>query len=238
MPRPFLTAEWRSLVMLNYEAEPDLLRPFVPGGVEPDVWAGRTFVSVVGFVMQKTRVRGCPIPGHRDFEEVNLRFYVRRSVGPEVRRGVVFIKEVAPRRAIALVARRVYHEPYEYQPMGRLIEPPRGAEPGQFEYRWAGCAVGATVGGDPEPLEPGSEAEFITERYWGYNRQRDGRTLEYRVEHPPWRVWAAEDFWLTGPVGQFYGPPFERVFDDPPSSAFVAEGSPVAVYPGEPLPTV
>ena len=80
--RRFLTAEWRYLVMLNYQIEPDLLRPFLPQGTELDSWQGQTFVSIVGFNFLNTRLLGLPIPGHINFEELNLRFYVRRK-GPE-----------------------------------------------------------------------------------------------------------------------------------------------------------
>jgi uncharacterized protein YqjF (DUF2071 family) len=89
-PGPFLTAEWRDLAMLNYEIDAAVLRPFVPAGTELDAWGGRTFVSVVGFRFLGTRVRGVPVPGHRDFEELNLRFYVRRVADDGPRRGVVF----------------------------------------------------------------------------------------------------------------------------------------------------
>ena len=77
-PRPFLTARWEHLAMLNFEIDPQRLAPLVPTGTELDFHEGRTFVSIVGFVFRDTRVRGWAIPRHRDFEELNLRFYVRR----------------------------------------------------------------------------------------------------------------------------------------------------------------
>ena len=110
MPAPFLTAEWRSLAMLNYVVDPALLAPMVPRGTELDSFDGRTYMSLVGFRFERTRVRGIWIPLHSDFDEVNLRFYVRRRVSGEIRRGVVFIREVVPRWAIAAVARAVYGE--------------------------------------------------------------------------------------------------------------------------------
>jgi uncharacterized protein len=103
--KPFLTAEWRRLVMANFEIDGDALAPFVPSGVELDVWRGRNYVSLVGFLFLKTRVLGAAVPWHENFEEVNLRFYVRRKVGAEWRRGVVFVKEIVPRRLIAWTAR-------------------------------------------------------------------------------------------------------------------------------------
>src|SRR6266513_2477095 len=130
MPRRFLTAEWRSLAMLNYEVDRSVLARRVPPGTELDSWGGVVYVSVVGFLFLKTRVLGVPIPGHRNFEEVNLRFYVRRKADGEWRRGVVFVKEIVPRRAIAAVARGLYGENYVAMPMSHAIDGRR------VEYRW------------------------------------------------------------------------------------------------------
>src|SRR5579864_6306955 len=118
----FLTAEWRHLAMLNFEVDPTILRPFVPSGTEPDDWQGRTLVSLVGFLFLNTRVYGMRIPWHRDFEEVNLRFYVRRKTSEGWRRAVVFIKELVPRQAIAMAARLLYGENYAGIPMNHQIQ--------------------------------------------------------------------------------------------------------------------
>lgn len=235
-PGIFLTAEWRHLVMLNYAVDPALLRPLVPAGTELDRWEGTTFVSMVGFLFLRTRVLGVPVPFHRDFEEVNLRFYVRRR-GPEGwRRGVVFVKEIVPRRAIAWVARTVYGENYVALPMAHTLP----AGDGTLEYRWrhAGgpCALRATIRGEPDPLAPGSEAEFIAEHYWGYARQRGGGSVEYRVEHPRWRAWRAESAALEGDMAALYGRDFAGPLGSAPSSAFVADGSDVVVRRGVRLP--
>src|SRR6185295_273969 len=119
--KPFLTAEWRHLVMLNYEIDPAILRRFVPRGTELDAWNGKTFVSLVGFLFLNTRVMGLPIPFHENFEEINLRFYVRRKADEGWRRGVVFIKEIVPRAAIAWVARWLYNENYVALPTGHAL---------------------------------------------------------------------------------------------------------------------
>jgi uncharacterized protein YqjF (DUF2071 family) len=242
MSRRFLTAEWRSLVMLNYEVEPSVLRPLVPKGTELDPWDGRYFVSLVGFLFLHTRVLGVPVPCHRSFEEVNLRFYVRRTVPDGPRRAVAFIKEVVPRAALAAVARWVYNENYVARRMASTVRLPDEAagQPGLAEFRWqqkhAWYGLRADFTGRPAALVPGSEEEFITEHYWGYVPQRDGSTLEYRVEHPSWRVWRATQAAVEGDLASFYGEPYRAALSRPPSSAFVAEGSPVAVYRGETVP--
>jgi uncharacterized protein len=237
--RPFLTARWEHLVLLNYPCPAALLAPLVPAGTTLDTWQGETLVSLVGFRFADTRLRGWPIPFHRTFEEVNLRFYVRRlSEDGTLRRAVVFIRELVPRFAIATVARLVYNEPYLAVPMGHAdtLSAERGGEVA-YTWRHAGgdYVVGARADGAAASLAPGSEAEFITEHYWGYTRQRDGGTLEYEVAHPPWQVWTAAASRFAGPAARLYGDAFAEVLAAPPRSAFVAVGSAVSVFSGRRL---
>ncbi|CAN5607574.1 DUF2071 domain-containing protein [soil metagenome] len=236
MTGAFLTAEWRDLVMLNYPVERALLRPLVPPGVELDEFASTTYVSVVGFLFLQTRVFGVAFPFHRNFEEVNLRFYVRHR-GPEGwLRGVVFIKEIVPRRAIAGLARICYGEPYSAYPMSHSI----AREDGQLHCRYAWRRKGreefvaASATGAPALVAPGSLEEFITEHYWGYTARR-GRCAQYQVEHSPWRVWAARESHFDADVAGLYGRGFAEPLSVPPASAFIAEGSPVVVRRGRAL---
>ena len=240
--RPFLTANWRHLVMLNFEIDPDVLMPWVPGGVELDTWQGETLVSVVGFEFLGTRVLGVGIPGHRDFHEVNLRFYVRRKVGSEWRRGVVFVKELVPRRAVAWVARRLYGERYAAARMNGVVwrgkspyDAPEWATYIRYWWRAGGLYEGlfAEAMGEPKPVAEGSDVAFLVDHTYGYSVCR-GETLEYVVEHPRWRVWLDCDVRLECDVGRLYGEPFREYLQEP-CSALVAEGSPVVVRWGRRL---
>ncbi len=234
-PKPFLTAEWKHLAMLNFEIEPAVLAPYVPAGTELDLWDGRHLISVVGFLFLKTRVFGVPIPFHRDFEEVNLRIYVKRKAEDGWRRGVVFIKEIVPRAAIAYTARKLYNEPYIALRMAHRIEETSGSiQSAEYSWRFRGRrnSLRLTVSSEAQLLESGSEAEFITEHYWGYNAQKDGSTLEYRVEHPRWRVYDTVDAELDCNVAALYGEQFCAGLNRKPSSAFLAEGSAVTVCQG------
>jgi uncharacterized protein YqjF (DUF2071 family) len=241
MSQPFLTASWRHLLMINYEVDAGVLRPFVPRGTEIDLWNGRTFLSVVGFQFLDTRVHGLAIPGHRNFPEVNLRFYIMRKDSAGVRRGVAFIQELVPRRVVALVARWVYNENYHRLPMQQEVQPPDPPKrhAGIVAYRWRANgrshAIEADIAGEPSLAAAGSEPWFITEHYWGYARQRNGTTLEYQVEHPPWRVWQPTQVAVDPDLATYYGSPFTDALRQAPSSAFVADGSEVSVYPGRPL---
>jgi uncharacterized protein YqjF (DUF2071 family) len=219
--------------MLNYEVAPALLEPLVPRGTELDTWNSRTYVSLVGFLFDDTRVLGFPIPGHQTFEEVNLRFYVRRETAGDVRRGVTFIREVVPRHAIAIVARALYNEPYVALPMTHTFTGDAGGAPRQTEYRWRSSSGWISLKfearGEGAEVAAGSQEEFITEHYWGYTRQRDGSTVEYRVDHPRWRVWNGRAA-LTGDLTPVYGERFAALVREPPVSAFIADGSAVVVH--------
>lgn len=237
--RPFLTAEWRHLLMLNYAVDPALLAPLVPAGTVLDPFGGRILASVVGFLFLDTRVLGLGVPFHRDFEEVNLRFYVRREAPDGVRRGVVFVKEIVPRRAIAWTARTLYNENYVALPMRHRIAGRGAPDERSVEYGWklAGnwFRLRCTAAGEAALPLPGSEEEFVSEHYWGYARQRDGGTVEYRVEHPRWTVRPATGVSLDGDLAALYGPVFREPLAAPPVSAFLADGSPVVVHRGTTL---
>lgn len=224
--------------MINYEVDPDALRRLVPRTTELDLWQGRALVSVVGFLFLDTRVMGLPVPFHRNFEEINLRFYVRHQVGDEWRRGVVFVKEIVPRRAIAWVARSFYNENYVALPTSHAFTPEVAGFDDLASVRYACKHDGGETALDVVPKGPafelvaGSEEEFIAQHYWGYSRQRDGGTVEYQVEHPPWRIRVCESAAVTGNPTGLYGEVFADSLGRAPTSAFLAEGSEIRVHRG------
>jgi uncharacterized protein YqjF (DUF2071 family) len=230
----FLTAEWRYLAILNFEVDPALLAPWIPPGTELDRFDGRAFISLVGFRFLDARVYGISVPFHRNFDEVNLRFYVRRRERDIVKRGVVFVQEIVPRRAVAAIARWAYHENYRRLAMSHQLA--HGDNSLRVEYawrlagRWNRLALTAT--GEPCEMVEGSLEQFIAEHYWGYCAPPDGGTIEYRVAHPPWRIWNAVEPEFTGDSEALYGPEFSAVLRQTPDSALLSEGSRVVVYAG------
>jgi uncharacterized protein YqjF (DUF2071 family) len=221
--------------MLNYEVEPDLLSRHVPPGTTLDSFHGRTYLSLVGFRFCRTKLLGrFPVPFHVNFDEVNLRFYVRRKAGNDDRRGVAFVAEVVPRRAIAMVARLAYGENYVHLPMKHRIE--RQGLNRIVEYQWqAGeqwCKLSAQAVGLPTPPQEGSLGQFIIEHFWGYAAPRTGGCVEYHVVHAPWQVWACAKAAFDGETSAFYGGDFATVLQRRPDCAFVADGSPVIVFRG------
>jgi uncharacterized protein YqjF (DUF2071 family) len=228
-----LSAEWRDLVMISYEVDPLLLVQYVPGGTSLDFHGGRALVSVVGLRLLNTHVAGVPVPFHHDLEQVNFRFYVWRQTRTELRRGVVFIKEIVPNSSMTLGARLFFNENYVSAPMRHQV---MHAEQGCASYEWLAAGrwnrISAKQHGTPRRVEPGSLETFIKDRPWGYSRQRDGSTLEYYVEHPAWDIWPATDAVLDCEVGEVFGRQFVATLSRDPASAFIAVGSETTLYPG------
>jgi uncharacterized protein YqjF (DUF2071 family) len=227
----FLQAKWKKLAIANYEVEPAILASYLPYGTELDLWQGKCYVSLVGFMFLDTRLLGIKIPFHVNFEEVNLRFYVQRREGESWKRGVVFIKEIVPKWALSFVANTIYKEHYETLPMRH--EWREGQASRIVEYRWkkggswhrlkVEAALAATE------IAAGSEAEFITEHYWGYARVNDSKTNEYEVTHPKWQQYAVLGFQAELDFGVVYGKAFEHLNHADPVSVMLAEGSEITV---------
>ena len=233
MTAKFLTADWRYLAMLNYEVDRSVLTAYLPRGTELDDRNGHHYLSLVAFLFLDTHVLGLPALFHQNFEEVNLRFYVRRRVGAEWRSGVVFIREMVPLFLVAETARLTYNEPYRTVPMKHTIVKTNGVLQ-SVEYNFGAgrghCRLALHVDGPASDMNLGSEEEFLSQRGWGYTRQRDGGTIEYKVEHPRWRIWSGARHELEGPLETFYDQPLPAILSGAPRSAFIADGSAVAVH--------
>ncbi len=237
MTKTFLQAEWRKLAMVNYAVDPKVLMPYLPSKTELDLFNGKCYVSLVGFMFLNTKLMGFRIPFHTDFEEVNLRFYVRYHDGTEWKRGTVFIKEIVPKFALTFVANTVYKEHYETMPMQHYWEV--GSDQLVVEYRWkkqrAWNAIKLRTTLELMDIAAGSEEEFITEHYWGYTKVTDHRTSEYGVEHPRWQVYRTLDATIEVDFGATYGPAWQFLNKLMPASVLLAEGSEIVVKGGKSL---
>lgn len=232
----FLRAEWRELAIANYVVDPGLLKPYIPYGTELDTWNGHCYVSLVGFMFQRTRVLGMAIPFHINFPEVNLRFYVRCQEGDQWHRGVVFIQEIVPRAALTFVANTLYKEHYRTMRMEHAWT--LGEDGMRVAYHWRKQRWhGLELLADPVPMDmpASSEAEFITEHYRGYTRIDDRRTSCYVVEHPRWRTHAVRRHRVDVDFASVYGDRFGCLTNERPASVMLAEGSPIAVRKSRPL---
>lgn len=231
MPENFLTAEWNNLIMANYIIDPAILKEYIPNKTELDVYNGNVYVSLIGFMFEKTKLLGISIPFHVNFEEVNLRFYVRYNDKGQWKRGAVFIKEVVPKPAITIIANTLYHEKYSTMPMKHFFN--ENDEEIKLGYHWKHNnkwnKLEATTHINALPMQPGSEQEFIAEHYWGYSKYNDTTTFEYNVQHPAWQVYEVKDYLIDCDFEALYGKQFALLQDIKPNSVFVAKGSAISV---------
>lgn len=227
----FLTAEWRKLIFLNYEVNPSALKTYLPYGTELDLWKEKCYISVVGFMFLNTRLLGLKIPFHTNFEEANLRFYVKRKVNGAWRRGTVFIKEIVPMPAITFVANTIYKENYVSRQMRHNWLCSGKYQEISYEWKTNGKWQHISVTADKEPIliTPGSEAEFITEHYWGYARITGSKSHEYEVRHPRWLQYNVSQTQISIDFNLEYGSQFGFLTDVNPDSVILAEGSKITI---------
>jgi len=227
----FLTGEWRKLAFANYTIDKELLTPYLPVGTELDLWNGTCYVSLIGFLFKNTKLLGFSIPFHANFEEVNLRFYVKYKDGDYWKRGVVFIKEIVPKFALSVVANTIYNENYETMPMTHSWTENEEQREVIYSWRYKNEWQSFTVTANKALSEivSGSEAEFITEHYWGYARYSASKTNEYEVRHPKWAQYKVKGFKIAVDFGLTYGQNFEFLNHQEPVSVMLAEGSDISV---------
>lgn len=233
MSKTFLAAEWRKLVMANYAIDKKILEPYLPSKTEFDFWNNTCYVSIVGFMFLDTKLKGISIPFHTQFEEVNLRFYVRYLDNGTWKRGVTFIKEIVPKPALTFVANAIYKEKYETMPMAhshRIEKDKLHVEYKWKKEKWHSISISAST--SIQPILIGREEEFITEHYWGYTKLPDNRTSEYGVEHPKWEVYPTLEYSIDVDFGLIYGSDFACLNTQKPKSVFLAEGSNIRVKSG------
>ena len=226
----FLTAKWSNLALINYEIDAKLLEKYVPKGTELDFYNKKCYVSLVGFMFEDVKLLGFKIPFHRNFEEVNLRFYVKRFENNQWKRGVVFIKEIVPKAALTFVAKTIYKEHYQTLPMQHSVS--ENAISNEFTYQWKTKnwnTISIETEKNPIEIEANSETEFITEHYFGYTKVNDKKTFEYEVKHPIWKQYNVLNSKIDVDFEATYGNEFTFLKDLEPTSRILAKGSEISV---------
>lgn len=227
----FLTAEWNDLALFNYEINPNLLENYVPKGTVLDLWNDKCYISLIGFMFEEVKVLGIKVPFHVNFEEVNLRFYVKRFENGIWKRGVVFIKEIVPKHAITIVANTLYKEHYQTLKMSHLRAENETSK--SFQYNWMKNkkwnSIQMTTAKNPIPIAPDSEAEFITEHYFGYTKYDEKTTIEYEVRHPRWEQHEVVNHIIEVNFESVYGKDFAFLQHLKPTSTFLALGSKITI---------
>ncbi|MGB4847522.1 MAG: DUF2071 domain-containing protein [Saprospiraceae bacterium] len=225
-----IKAAWKKLILANYTIDTEVLSDYLPFQTEFDHWDNHCFLSLVGFMFLDTTVLGIKFPFHVNFEEVNLRFYVRHQQDGRWKRGVVFIKEIVPLPGITLVANTVYHEHYHTMPMKHtwnLTPDELNVEYKWKKQRWHSLAI--TTDFTPIEMTKGSEQMFFTDQHWGYTKINSGLTSEYEVAHPDWTYYKTKNHQIDVDFGTLYGKEFSFLTNQKPYSVFLAEGSDISL---------
>lgn len=227
----FLKAQWQNIIMANYEVPIAFLSEYLPKGVEVDLYDGKAYISLVGFMFKNTRLFNIPIPGLGTFEEINLRFYVIKKNNKENIRGVVFIHETVPYKSVAWLANKLYKEHYSTVKTKNTLSNTILEKKIRYEWllknNWQHISVSASQTSSPMPSD--SLEEFIYEHYAGYTKVNPDHTLEYRIKHPSWKINRVNAFDINCDFRAMYGKAFEFMNHIKPTSVYLAEGSQVSV---------
>ena len=227
----FLEAKWENLIMANYAVDPTILIPYLPKGVELDSFEGKCYVSLVGFMFNKTKIFNVPIPYLGSFEEINLRFYVIRKDGDTLKRGVVFINETVPYVAVAWMANYLYKEHYTAVKTKHDWELTESSKKINYSWNkdnnWNTIQVNAKS--KSNSMKTSSVEAFIFEHYFGYTRVNENKTLEYGINHPSWKINQVIDHSIDCDFEQMYGSDFAFLNAQQPDNVILAEGSNVSV---------
>jgi uncharacterized protein YqjF (DUF2071 family) len=227
----FLKANWEHIIMANYIIAPEILKPYLPKGVELDLFQGNAYVSLVGFMFKNTKIFNIPIPRLGTFEEINLRFYVVRKEDNQIKRGVVFINETIPYRIVAWMANTLYKEHYTVVPTQHQIKKELHTNKVKFEWllnkKWNSLFVEAN--NEANSMQSGSLEEFIYEHYYGYTKIDATKTLEYKLQHPSWKTYRILNHAIDCDFEAMYGKPFSVLNTTIPEAIFMAQGSSVKI---------
>lgn len=235
MTKIFLSAAWRNLLMANYVVDASLLKKYLPCKTELDTFNGEHYVSLVAFLFQNVKLHGIAFPFHTNFEEINLRFYVRYKEDNVWKRGVVFMKEIVPRRMISFIANTLYGENYATHKMKHAWFENETELFVNYEWKVSSAwnHLSCVSERNAVSIIENSAEEFITEHYWGYTFINKTCTGVYEVAHPKWRIHKVKSYDIVCNIKELYGEAFEETLNQKPKSVFLAEGSDIKVLKGE-----
>lgn len=230
------TAGFSELVALNFQIDPRLLQRHVPKGLELRFFEGETYVSLVAMVLRRVKVWGFPISVAGGFGELNLRFYVRRKDGDGYQHGACFLKDYVSSATGAWILGSVFKANFgrlkmNHENSGFNSKDPQAVP--KVDYRWkvgeSDNRIRIRARKKLTRIAPDSKVGFILDNTNEYSR-REGKTYEYRADHPRWTIWDAAQANFTCDVGKLFGDEFVKPLSKRPASVFVSGGSNVTIY--------
>lgn len=221
----FMTGHWEDLIVTTFEVHKHILEPYLPKDTEIDFFEGKALLSMVAFTFSKVKFFGVKVPFHQRFGQINFRFYVRSTINNT--KGVVFIKEFAPKPLIASVANLCYNEPYFYKNI--TMNKTRGKDHIAINYRYKDLTIQASAEAQTTALTPNTMDHFVVDRYIAYIKSYSGKTVQYKINHRPWKLYKTPRLHIEKKVLSLLPPKFKHA--KLISSCFV-DGSYITVEKG------
>ncbi|MEO8285843.1 MAG: DUF2071 domain-containing protein [Chloroflexota bacterium] len=194
IPRqPWIMAmQWHDLLFMHWPLDPAVVQPFIPRGLELDLFEGQAWIAVVPFYMRGVGPRFVTgLPWVSTFAELNVRTYVTAEGKP----GVWFFSLDAANAFAVQTARMGFYLPYFNARMQvkqkqdwiyyKSIRTHRGAPPATFGARYR--PTGAVYNSEPGTLE-----YWLTERYCLYSANSHSDVFRGDIDHARWPLQPAE----------------------------------------------
>lgn len=221
----FMTGNWENLIMSTYQVNSDLLKPYLPKDTEIDLYKGKALVSIVAFTFSEVCFFGIKIPCHQKFGQINFRFYVKSKI--DDKKGVVFIKEFAPKPLIALTAKLFYNEPYKYKKINYGIF--KSNKTIKITYQYKSIKLTAHSSINTIKQKQNTLEHFVVDRYIAFIKNRKGKTLQYKINHKPWRLMKSANISVNNDILDMMPSKFKNAKH---VSSFFVDGSNVTVEKG------
>ena len=230
--RIFLKANWLRLASANYVVDPSILEKHIPNGTVLEAHNGKYFVSLVAFRYCETRLLNVRVPYHNIFEEINLRFYVKREITPgNWRSEVAFTKLFFPKTALTLVAKHIYKENYETKKM-RHNWSDNGNELftsyGLKKNRWHSFDLVSDK--KSSPIFSNTSEDFFSKHYWGTSKINRKSCTIYKIDHPVWESHKVLRSNISFDFNTVFGAEFKHLTNTEPDSTHLFNGSKVLVH--------
>ncbi|MEP1490252.1 MAG: DUF2071 domain-containing protein [Algibacter sp.] len=192
----FMTGNWEHLIMSTYQVESKILEPYLPQDTEIDLYKGKALISIVAFTFSKVKFFGIKIPFHQKFGQINFRFYVKSKIDDT--KGVVFIKEFAPKPLIALTASLFYNEPYHYKRVGFKMS--KSSNKIEINYQHKGIKLTAKSTLKTVSLKQNTIEHFVVDRYVAFIKSKKRKTVEYKINHKPWKLLKLKSVYVNNDI--------------------------------------
>lgn len=237
-PRTILSAERTSLVALNFQADPLLIKAWVPPGFEPDLHNGDCYVSLLAVSLRKVRGRGLPFPICLGLGSIYLRVYVCRQTDRGMIRGFRQVRSVVTSERGRWLLYPLFGDDLKVARIRQTLSgfDGKGSEehPPTAELVWKAAKDEGTsrikvTGRHRISLGArDSKVGFILNHNWLFTEEA-GKTVAYEYRSAPAAIWDAGHVTVQGETSDLVGDRLAKVMGRKPASVFLVEKSPVLV---------